>query len=92
MNGVVYHGNSVSREMIRAFEFYYDDDVKPRKQGPFKWNVLITTYEMLIADMNVFAPIPWQYVVVDEAHRLKNKVRDNQPPQLSQTSSTQHSS
>eukprot|EP01138_Halocafeteria_seosinensis_P011724 gb/GECG01011981.1/.p1 GENE.gb/GECG01011981.1/~~gb/GECG01011981.1/.p1 ORF type:complete len:2995 (+),score=398.94 gb/GECG01011981.1/:1-8985(+) len=39
----------------------------------YKFNVLITTYEMAMADRQLLAQIPWQCIVVDEAHRLKNR-------------------
>ena len=35
--------------------------------------VLITSYEDIKQDLLVFKRIPWRYLVVDEAHRLKNK-------------------
>ena len=42
--------------------------------GLFKWNVLVTTYEMILADSALLKTIDWRYTVIDEAHRLKNKV------------------
>jgi SNF2 family DNA or RNA helicase len=41
--------------------------------GPYKFNVLVTTYEMIISDNDVFRRIDFKYVIIDEAHRLKNK-------------------
>ncbi len=38
----------------------------------FKFHVLVTSYEMIMADCTALASIPWQVMVVDEAHRLKN--------------------
>ena len=38
----------------------------------FKFDVLLTTYEIIIADSSVLSCIPWAAIVVDEAHRLKN--------------------
>ena len=38
-----------------------------------KFNVLLTSYEMLRDDPELFRSIPWRVCVVDEAHRLKNK-------------------
>lgn len=40
----------------------------------FKWNVLVTSYEMMIVDSAHLKTIDWRYTVIDEAHRLKNKV------------------
>ncbi len=38
-----------------------------------KFNVLVTTYEVAITDVAELGAIPWQFLVVDEGHRLKNK-------------------
>ena len=40
-----------------------------------KFNILLTTYETLIADADLaaLAAMRWRYVVVDEGHRLKNR-------------------
>jgi chromodomain-helicase-DNA-binding protein 7 len=39
-----------------------------------KFQVLITSYEVFLLDFaDVIVNIPFQFVVVDEAHRLKNK-------------------
>lgn len=39
-----------------------------------KFQVLITSYEVFLLDYNdVIMNIPFQFIVVDEAHRLKNK-------------------
>ena len=71
MNSIVYHGNFQSREIIRQYEWKYDS---LNKNSPVvKFNVLITTYEMIMQDMNVLNKIKWKYVATDEAHRLKNK-------------------
>ncbi len=40
-----------------------------------KFNVLITTYEVLIADVVELGEIKWRQLIVDEGHRIKNKSR-----------------
>ena len=45
-----------------------------QKSGILKPNVLITSYEVYKQDCNtVFKYIPFLYIIIDEAHRLKNK-------------------
>ncbi|GAB9469747.1 Chromodomain-helicase-dna-binding protein 6 [Globisporangium polare] len=74
MNCIVYHGNGDAREIIREYEFYYlDANNKPDKKKPFKFNILVTTYEVAIKDISILAKIKWRCLVVDEAHRLKNQ-------------------
>ena len=37
-----------------------------------KWNVCVTTYEYILKDRLVLNKFQWQYVVIDEGHRMKN--------------------
>ena len=37
------------------------------------WDVLVTSYEMLIREKSVFKKFNWKYMVIDEAHRIKNE-------------------
>ena len=69
MNAIVYHGNSTSRGFIQKYEWNY-----PGMKGPpFKWHALITTYETVLQDATKLRSINWRVIVVDEAHRLKNR-------------------
>ena len=34
--------------------------------------VIITTYELVLKDASILNQIKWNYMMVDEAHRLKN--------------------
>lgn len=36
-----------------------------------QFHVLISTYEMVVAEAAELRPIQWQTLVVDEAHRLR---------------------
>lgn len=38
----------------------------------FKANVVVTSYEIIIKDFKKFNSIKWEYLTVDEGHRLKN--------------------
>ncbi|BGP09052.1 ATP-dependent DNA helicase Hrp3 [Rhodotorula toruloides] len=64
LNTVAYIGNAASREMIREHEF--GSRTKPQ------FNVLLTTYEFALKDEHELGVLKWQYLMVDEAHRLKN--------------------
>ncbi|KAG2374630.1 hypothetical protein C9374_010649 [Naegleria lovaniensis] len=74
MNVIVFHGNVDARNMIKNHEFFYKDPKtgKHVHQKLYKFNTLITTYEIVMAESSFLSKIPWQYLVVDEGHRLKN--------------------
>ncbi|KAK0364071.1 ATP-dependent DNA helicase Hrp3 [Friedmanniomyces endolithicus] len=68
VNYVVYNGNEASRKIIREYEMLHNGN--PRK---VKFNVLLTTYEYILADAPFLSQLKWQFMAVDEAHRLKNR-------------------
>ncbi len=37
------------------------------------WDVLITSYEMAIKEKALLKKFHWKYLVIDEAHRIKNE-------------------
>lgn len=38
-----------------------------------KYDVILTTYEMCLFAQRVFRKVSWSYILIDEAHRLKNE-------------------
>ncbi|KAH7369041.1 chromodomain helicase hrp3 [Plectosphaerella cucumerina] len=68
INYVNYLGNETSRSMIREHELLTNGNTKKPK-----FNALITSYEMILQDWQFLQTIKWQALLVDEAHRLKNK-------------------
>ncbi|KAM6054001.1 chromodomain-helicase-DNA-binding protein 6 isoform 3-T5 [Chlamydotis macqueenii] len=73
MNAIVYHGSQISRQMIQQYEMVYRDAQGNPLPGIFKFQVVITTFEMILADCPELKKIQWRCVVIDEAHRLKNR-------------------
>jgi chromodomain-helicase-DNA-binding protein 1 len=68
VNYVIYNGKEASRTIIRDYELLVDQNVKKPK-----FNVLLTSYEYILADAPFLSQIKWQFMAVDEAHRLKNR-------------------
>ncbi|KAJ4822288.1 hypothetical protein Tsubulata_006393 [Turnera subulata] len=58
---VVYHGNRGVRESIRALEF-------AEESGGVMFQVLVTSPEIVIQDLNLFKSIKWEAMIVDECH------------------------
>ena len=65
LNIVVYIGDAQSRGMIKQYEW-------ENEAGKIQFNVLITTYEILLRDKEALGELNWAVLAVDEGHRLKN--------------------
>ncbi|XP_065876396.1 helicase protein MOM1 isoform X2 [Euphorbia lathyris] len=59
---VVYHGNKDVRRKIRALEFYEEG-------GGVMFDVLITSPEAVVEDLDVLPSIKWEAMIVDECQR-----------------------
>ncbi|XP_029187317.2 chromodomain-helicase-DNA-binding protein 4-like isoform X5 [Acropora millepora] len=78
---VTYAGDKLARATIRNHDFSFDEEavktgLKPhkfKKDHPVKFQALLTSYELVSIDMTTLQSIDWAVLVVDEAHRLKNK-------------------
>lgn len=73
LNVVEYHGCAKARSIIRQYEWLASDPSGSHKTSKsYKFNVLLTTYEMVLADSSHLRGVPWEVLIVDEGHRLKN--------------------
>ncbi|EAY02795.1 F/Y-rich N-terminus family protein [Trichomonas vaginalis G3] len=62
-----YTGNRQAREMLREYEFYKSNSEQ------VKFDIFLTSYEVLYKDVDELRHFKFPAFVVDEAHRLKNK-------------------
>ncbi|KAL6862175.1 hypothetical protein ACP4OV_016824 [Aristida adscensionis] len=73
LNVVEYHGSARARSIIRQYEWHAGDASQIGKtKRAHKFNVLLTTYEMVLVDAAYLRSVSWEVLIVDEGHRLKN--------------------
>lgn len=51
---------------------FCQNDVIQKHLLPQDFDVLITTYEMCLREKSALKKLSWEYIVIDEAHRIKN--------------------
>lgn len=65
---IKFHGTKEEREHIAK------DILQPGQRDEHRtWNVCVTTYEVCNLEKNVINKFAWNYLIIDEAHRLKNE-------------------
>ncbi|KAL8734839.1 MAG: hypothetical protein Q9166_001191 [cf. Caloplaca sp. 2 TL-2023] len=63
-----YWGNAKDRKVLR--KFWDRKHITYNKDSPF--HVLITSYQLVVQDMQYFQKIRWQYMILDEAQAIKS--------------------
>ena len=63
-----YWGNAKDRKVLR--KFWDRKNVRYTKDSPF--HVLVTSYQLVVADIQYFQRIKWQYMILDEAQAIKS--------------------
>nr|CAI5844827.1 unnamed protein product [Callosobruchus analis] len=76
---ITYVGDKDCRAVIRENELSFEDGAVSRggkatriRSSTVKFNVLLTSYELVSIDAPCLGSIDWAVLVVDEAHRLKS--------------------
>jgi SWI/SNF-related matrix-associated actin-dependent regulator of chromatin subfamily A member 5 len=63
--------------MIRARKFHGNQEERTRQKeeiiAPGKFDVCVTSYEMVIKEKGHLKKFHWRYIIIDEAHRIKNE-------------------
>eukprot|EP00045_Choanoeca_perplexa_P018934 m.293609 g.293609 ORF g.293609 m.293609 type:complete len:1204 (+) comp26561_c0_seq1:142-3753(+) len=60
LNTLAFRGNKAERRALHA------------QIRELRFNVLLTTYEMIIRARPILSKVPWRYMIIDEGHRMKN--------------------
>mgnify|MGYP001031285944 FL=1 len=63
IKAIAYKGDKRTRKALYQTEL----------SDPRRFNVVICQYESIINDKSMLGKIPWNYIIVDEGHRMKNK-------------------
>jgi SWI/SNF-related matrix-associated actin-dependent regulator of chromatin subfamily A member 5 len=50
-----------------------NEDLPLDDHGKYKFDVLVMSYEALLKERGRLSKIPWRYLMIDEAHRIKNE-------------------
>jgi ATP-dependent DNA helicase len=64
---ILYHGNKAEREQIRR------KMLKINNQKSLDFPVVITSFEIMLIDRPFLEKYTWQYMILDEGHRIKNR-------------------
>lgn len=63
--------------VIKAVKFHGNAEERNHQKEtliqPGKFDVVVTSYEMVIKEKNHWKKFHWRYIIIDEAHRIKNE-------------------
>ena len=68
---MLYHGDKAEREEIRKSFYHHKDNAQSNKKESF--SVVITSFEICIIDRPHLDRYSWQFLIIDEGHRIKNR-------------------
>lgn len=55
------------------FGWFAQNAMRENDMVPGKWDVCVTSFEMIIKEKTVMKRFHWRYIIIDEAHRIKNE-------------------
>lgn len=65
---------------LKVYKLHCSSSVRPsivkahlNPAEPCRYDAIVTTFEMILEEMNTFKRFQWKYLIVDEAHKLKNE-------------------
>lgn len=74
MNALLSHGLQSPTQIVTYMLFFFFQAALIRDVVlPGEWDICVTSYEICIREKSVFKRFNWRYLVIDEAHRIKNE-------------------
>lgn len=67
LNVINFCGRQKSKQIIMEYEMWFDG-----RKDICKFEVMLTNYDKIRNSYDLFQPIKWEYLVIDEAHNMKN--------------------
>ena len=64
---ILYHGSKEEREALR------NKHMPTHRSKELNFPIVVTSFEMCIADRPQLEKYVWQYIILDEGHRIKNR-------------------
>ncbi|KAF1940553.1 ISWI chromatin-remodeling complex ATPase ISW2 [Clathrospora elynae] len=61
---MLYHGDKKERERLR--------NTRLRNPGTAQFPIMVTSYEICMNDRKYLTSFGWQFIIIDEGHRIKN--------------------
>lgn len=69
-DAAAHNGRRPDRQILNPETGQMEDD---NSDNPRAWDVCVTTYEVCNTEKKTLGKFAWKYLVIDEAHRLKNE-------------------
>ena len=64
-------GSAETRRQTLSYALEHTDE-HGRLTGRRRFDLLVVSYEQVTVELAALTAVPWRYLIVDEAHRLKN--------------------
>ena len=71
MYRTTYHGSANSRKVLLKYDWH--DSPPSKREVRYRFHVLLSTYETLLQEPGPVMQVRWQYLIVDEGHRLQHR-------------------
>lgn len=70
--GLLWHYKLFSLQDCQFINLSYPEFLYFLQGESLSFDVLLTTYDILLLDEDFLSQVPWSYAIIDEAQRLKN--------------------